>query len=246
MQKILILGCSYTAGSYKLRTVPEPNNISTLNHKKYLIFEPIIDIVDNYHGWWYFCDFFKDKDVTVVTIPGQGYFGYLQVLIQLVEDLKYHYDLVFVQETREPRISFTNWITNNIALQNPEFVDNFKYIHIESRHSFQLSPCRAENYQEYSIHETFNKMLSRSAGNKLQEFAYDNNIKGYRFNFANFIELDNTYFPLIDLGLRHTLLKELREKNLLVTNSDNCHQTEEGNKYIGKLLNEKIHEYINV
>jgi len=240
MQKILILGCSYSAGSYKLRTLPEKINISNLNHKKFKFMAPIIDFVDNYYGWWYFCDFFKDKDVTVVTIPGQGYLGYLQVLIQLVEDLKYHFDLIVVQETREPRISFTNYITNNIALQNPEFVGNFKYVHIESRHSFHLSPCRKQNYQEYSIHQTFNKILSRSAGNKLQEFAYDNNIKGYRFNFTDIVDLDNTYFPLINLGLQHTLLKELHEKKLLVTDSDDCHQTEEGNKYIANILDRSL------
>ena len=97
MKKILIFGCSFTQGSYK------PAEWS--NRSKW----EAPNTIKNYHGWWYFVDYFKDKDVTIVANSGQGYWSYYQILLYLNEENKLDYDEIWIQETLEPRITINDY-----------------------------------------------------------------------------------------------------------------------------------------
>ena len=86
MKKILIFGCSYSAGSYKS--------------------DPITDTqIHKTKGWYHFVDYFKNKDVTVIPCGGQGYWCWFQLLVLLDKIHQLVYDEIWIQETIGPRRS---------------------------------------------------------------------------------------------------------------------------------------------
>ena len=83
MKKILIFGCSFTLGSYTIASkefIPRENWIA-----------PDKLIRDSY-GWWYFVDYFKNKNITIIGFSGQGYWAYYQILLYLEEQNKLEYE----------------------------------------------------------------------------------------------------------------------------------------------------------
>ena len=60
MKNILILGCSFTAGSYQFLSKKLSKEVLSLSPE--LI--PHDELILPRHGWWYFVDYFKDNDVT--------------------------------------------------------------------------------------------------------------------------------------------------------------------------------------
>ena len=72
MKKILILGCSFTEGSF------EPCDLNRIKGRKPW---EAPDMHINHKGWWYFVDYFKDKDVTVVACSSLGYWAYYQLIL---------------------------------------------------------------------------------------------------------------------------------------------------------------------
>ena len=93
MKKVLMFGCSYSAGSYVY-----DKNDSELKMGEHLIpYSP---------GWFSFVDHFNDCKVTVISTWGEGYwFWYQYINIIMNEDLS-EYDEIWIQETTEPRSSF--------------------------------------------------------------------------------------------------------------------------------------------
>ena len=220
MKKILVIGCSFTNGSYVKNL--DPNKMTP-------------DMVDNHKGWWYYVDYFKDKDVTVVACSSQGYFGYLQIMLYMIKDLKWSFNEVWVQETKEPRICFNSFKKTIKMFQTPKQIDNFRYyatkyhtlLHLHSKHA------KEENLQ-FSIHNDFNKRIVSAAFNIFRNVCKNNNIKGYRIAFDNYIK-NNAKNPFVDID--ENLHLTLHKAGFLVENNIDCHQTEEGNMYIGKLIN---------
>ena len=64
-KKILVFGCSFSRGSY---TIGGEKNKWTLSD--------VPDTLENSRGWFYYVDYFKDKDVTICDMSGQGYWGW--------------------------------------------------------------------------------------------------------------------------------------------------------------------------
>jgi len=78
MKKVLILGCSFSTGS----------------------FDNDDNLIEKSPGWFNFIDVLKDYHVTVFACPGMGFLAWAQLIIMLKIE---HYDMVIVQGTQEPR-----------------------------------------------------------------------------------------------------------------------------------------------
>ena len=82
MKKILVLGCSFSRGSYKEYEWPDDDDYKGPVEKRDDIY------IKDSKGWWYFVNYFDDKDITVIACPGQGYWAYYQIILFLNENKK--------------------------------------------------------------------------------------------------------------------------------------------------------------
>ena len=255
MKKILILGCSFTLGSYKSVGYNNSRQAKATGTNERL---------KNYKGWWYFVDYFKDNDITIFTCSGQGYWTYYQILLFLIEENKLNYDEIWIQETFEPRVTICDKKFLDKKLLDIDKIltrtSKFEFIHdvnlTEFRlHDFNLhehlvlnpSTAKKEN-RPYTLWWTdgfsepgFFNDISEMCSVKIDNLCKEKNIKGIVWSIHEpFMKCNHfTRLPV-------TLIKQkLQEKtiappsaNLWTSNADASHQTEEGNKYIAKLINE--------
>ena len=238
MKKILIFGCSFTQGSYTIASkefIPRENWIASDK------------IIRGSYGWWYFVDYFKDKDVTIITCPSQGYWAYYQILLYLSgatigeEQDKLEYDEIWIQETIEPRANINNYkdISSLFTLQQGHIInETFKIFFINDAQILNLNPwnCNKE-HEPYTLWTSFFNEITKLCARNIDNLCAEKNIKGYVWSMYNSIMKCEhfTRLPLQDMR------KKLKEKNLLVPGDHGgLHQTEEGNKYIGKLINEAL------
>lgn len=92
MKKVLIIGCSYSAGSYKyVKSKGEWKLNETL--------------LDDSPGWWSYVDHFNDCKVTVLSTWGEGYWFWYQYIDIILNNDFSEYDEIWFQETAEPRNS---------------------------------------------------------------------------------------------------------------------------------------------
>ena len=108
MKNILILGCSYSQGSY------EHDGPYTGGDEESLILDS--------NGWYHYVDTLKSNIVTVIACPGNGYCFYSQILLCLenLEMIKL-FDEVIIQESFEPRVCVVDnlileWIIKNLLV----------------------------------------------------------------------------------------------------------------------------------
>ncbi len=249
MKKILILGCSFTRGSYELCDLTRK-----LDRKQWEAPDNHI----NYKGWWYFVDYFKDKDVTVIACPSLGYWAYYQLILYLNENKKLDYDEIWIQETVDQyRPSILNYKflekmfqTPNKSWKQKHLNDlentNFKFfetgsILIKDNCSLKLTHdgignCMPE-FQPYTVWKEFFRDVTYMCSEKIQLLCKKLNIKGYVWSMYGPM-MDCNHF--IRLPLKR-VRQELYDNNLLTGKiHPGLHQTEEGNKYIAKLIDNNI------
>ena len=220
MKNILILGCSYSCGSSGLLTEDTQKS----------------DVLVNKKGWWYFVDYFKNNDVTVIGFPAQGYWAYYQILLYFQEINLLIYVEIWIQETLEPRPTINNY--KNVLLKfnkPPEIInETFKYYRIYNVHILKLHAknCKEEN-KPYSLWESFFNEITKSCAQNIDKLCAEKNIKGYVWSMYGPIMKCNHFNRLPLTYIRH----ELKNNNLLVLGDHpGLHQTEKGNKYISKLI----------
>ena len=110
MKKVLIIGCSFTAGWYELQT-----NSKVMEEKVYHDYGWYDELPDGYH-------------YTVYSHPGGGYLNYAELLHRLVEAGELDQDSsCIIQETWEPRICL--YETNKYAFNRKE-----EKIHFHLKH----------------------------------------------------------------------------------------------------------------
>lgn len=224
-KKILVLGCSFTAGSYECE-------VEGLNQPSWIA----PDKCTNLKGWWYFVDYFKDKDVTIIPTPAQGYWSYYQILLFLNEKNKLHYNEIWIQETLEPRSILLNKKNiDHIMLLSVENIDNFIYMQISHGDQLLLDPWNAkkENLPYTLWSNSFFNDIVKMCTEKIDLLCEERNIKGYVWSMYEPI-MDCNHFTRLPLK---NVRQELYNNNLLTGEHTGCHQTEEGNKYIAKNIN---------
>jgi len=238
MKKILIFGCSFSVGSYEIMS----------DGKEHL--------GKNSKCWYHFVDYFKDKDVTVIACPAQGYWGYYQIILHLLEESKLIlYDEIWIQETWEPRPTINNYnvisrlffsqidhIKLSIVHDQPDFSKNVKnFIFNYSENILNLNGT-IEKYKPYSLWNKFFIEMGNSCAYKINKLCKEENIKGYVWSMMDPImncgvsDSSTSEFTRLPLTYVYLKLKEA-EKNKNFLAKPTGHQTEEGNKYIGELIN---------
>jgi hypothetical protein len=241
MKKILILGCSFTVGSYEL--------CDLTNEKDRKPWEAPDKYV-NHKGWWYFVDYFKDKDVTVVACSSLGYWAYYQLILFLNENKKLDYDEIWIQETADQyRPSIFNYKFLEKMFQTPEYVNdlentNFKFfqtgsIRVKDNRSLKfVNDAIGKDLPEFLPYTVWNEFfidVTYMCSEKIQLLCKKLNIKGYVWSMYESY-MDCNYFTRLPLG---NMRKHLYNNNLLTgKNHHGHHQTEEGNKYIAKLIDD--------
>ena len=228
-KKILILGCSFTSGSYKK------------HYKENRESWEAPDKLVNNKSWWYYVDYFKDKDVTVFACPGHGYWSYYQILLFLNEK-KLRYDEIWIQETKEPRAFLLDKKNIEHALLSAQVEINlppFQIIVLSQEDHLSLSPWNAEKeILPYTIWlNSFFTDIVKMCSEKIDLLCKEKNVKAYVWSMYDSV-MNCNYFTR--LPLKYIRL-ELYNNNLLTGKTHlGCHQTEEGNKYIANLINENI------
>ena len=81
-KKILIFGCSYSAGSYSYQN----------------------QLIRGSQGWYHFINYFKESYIDVVSVSGGGMWAWYQIALMLQHTNRLDYDEIWVQETFEPRV----------------------------------------------------------------------------------------------------------------------------------------------
>ena len=212
MKKVLIFGCSYSAGSYEY---VESDSEWKLNEC----------LIKNRPGWYNFVDHLKNTDATVISTWGEGYWYWYQYInIILNEDFS-GYDEIWFQETTEPRCSIVYpedfEIEVHKRLHDIDKIDNFE-IHqmgggsgpggVGAKVRFTLDVGEGSRklllnkqliqpeLEKRGISEICNQALgenvgklhpngifdlfSRAAANEIDNICKRNNIKGYVWSMA--------------------------------------------------------------
>lgn len=268
-EKCLILGCSFSSGSYSYNNDWKGTTEDWQNNR----WEELHDFTDK--GWYHYVDWLKNYDVTIIATPGQGYSTWYQILYFMdVHNLLKKYSKIIIQETFEPRISLIYSRTlDKHAMQ--DFIFQEEYIHGMARIIYMprrlwekdsssyidnegsmihLTHAGVKNFFatvnfEYNldflpghINSAFTRQIAKWCGNAIQEFCLKWNITGYAFSMSTPI-IDCDQKNIIRLNISQ-LYKKLQENNLTTGTTfydgDNGHQTLEGNKYLGKLINSNI------
>ena len=212
MKKVLIFGCSFSAGSYKY----------VKSESEWKLNESLIQ---DSPGWYNFVDHFNDCKVTVLSTWGEGYWYWYQYInIILNEDFS-GYDEVWFQETAEPRSSLVYpedfEIEVNKKLHDIDKIDNFE-IHqmgggvgpagVGAKVRFTLdvgdgsrrlvlnkqlvqpeleeqgisvicNQALQQNIENLHPNDIFD-LFSRAAANEIDNICKRNNIKGYVWSMA--------------------------------------------------------------
>ena len=220
MKNILILGCSFSAGSF-------------INNK----------LLTNSEGWYNFVDVFKGHNVTVISTPGNGYSLWFQILFLMDRYKKIkQYDQIIIQETLEPRLCFSDILELEFYIKSDfisllEIINNINrcIILANSRkniwegYNFKniggliLGPWGM--YQEFSK-EIKNKLLKIYVGN--WDIMHEMIIESCKYKINKICEKNNIkkiafHFPFIDT-FRTTI----------------CHQTLKENIKLGTVINDQI------
>ena len=285
MKKLLILGCSFSQGSFgenlawsEGKSRPNPGFQFLQRSPKILEDGSIFyeDVIKDSLGWYHFVDMIKEFETTVFAFPGNGYSMWGQFLNIMADAGKLNeYDSIIIQESWEPRTCFCDILQLEEYVKN-DFITISKNIDNITRsvpvinnieNSLKMGPRHLtgllmvpEGIEKIKMREPLKKAFKQTLFSPLHDLIVeasaryiDNickkyNINGYIFgmwqpfyNFVNItrIKLDIDLFSSVDI--EKTLYNHLYHKGLLThPNTSNVHQTLEGNKEIGRLINEQF------
>ena len=260
MKKILIFGCSFSAGSHRLKT----ENDNSSNADVY---------IPKSKGWYHYVDYFKNKEITVISTPGQGYWSWYQILLMLDQTNQLKYDEIWIQETTEPRVVILDlkqteklikdkdygFYVENIYIKRLDFarISSVRISRPADKHESFSNKINAGNIRRvkidanhcgidlafinpYNFYEEVTDNIVKNAQNILK----NNEIKSYVWSMIEpcmkVKEEDYYVTRLSNLYNVRAVLNNssgISKKNNLLTIARVGHATEEGNKYIGKLIN---------
>ena len=114
MKKLLILGCSFSQGSFGQNLAWSEGRFKPDSEFQFLqkisrdtnspIYE---DIINDSLGWYHFINMIKTFETTVFSFPGNGYSLWAQFLNVMADVGKLdQYDSILIQESWEPRTCF--------------------------------------------------------------------------------------------------------------------------------------------
>ena len=235
MDKVLIFGCSFSSGSW----ITEKNRFG--DPETYS---------DKSKGWYHFVDYFNDKDVTVIACGGQGYWSWYQLLLMMDATNRLNYDEIWIQESVGSRPALLNL---KAIEQNWKFdkVSNIKLFCMWSDVNLLFLDIGAkggsvQNKEKKVLEKALNKYIShygfyenvtRNICRDIQYLCTERNISGYVWSIDNPVMECNEFKRLSLVNI----YSKLADNNLLTGSPIRTgHQIEEGNKYIGELINNEM------
>ena len=250
MSRVLIFGCSFSAGSYEY--VP---NAKSINHSEVVLPES--------PGWYNYVDHLGDKELTVIATHGEGYwFWYQYINIILHNDLS-NFDEIWFQESWEPRCSLVYPQQMELKYKDTKARSRVEKRIISTDQKMRFSIDSWKVYpitpkQLWEENDTANQTLSkrikglwpndifdlftRSCANEIDSICKENKIKGYVWSINKPIMkcihlnrlwgIDNVYSKF-DLN-KHVAI---REDKIPEGHQYKSHPNVEGNKFIGKKIN---------
>ena len=180
----------------------------------------------------------------------------------MFEIKKNNFDYIIIQESIEPRVYFHDYkilektISSNFLALDTEIYDNrirynlersyklekqlgLQKIKFPTQYNKDVSKMTVVEYIDFFrtlpiVNNLLTTWMPTWCANAIEELCKKRDISGFVWSWDTHILTNPKFFTRIDFnGLN--LYKVLKEKDLLVNNS--LHQTEEGNKYIGNLIN---------
>lgn len=159
MKKTLILGCSFSTGSF-----------TNDDH-----------LIENSPGWYNFVDALKDDHVTVLACPGMGFLTYAQILVLIQPEV---FDKIIIQGTQEPRPNVLNeklfefnkrrnFIDDKHTIDNIDII-NCRHIGINN-----------ERYASKEMVINVYTMISLWAFNFIESVCKDHNLEGYYLSISD-------------------------------------------------------------
>lgn len=185
--KCLVLGCSFSSGSYMLN----PEWAGADDDWKNEIWQ---EILETRTGWYSYVDTLKAYDTTVIATPAQGYVTWAQILhgLEVTDKIK-NYQKIIIQETVEPRITFFQdkhieelILTNFVKCR--EIVDNISHIILNPRDmwdaDFQKPKTHYGQLPVFNLHyHAVRRMFRDYPDNKNKETFLDKYLTGFTFGW---------------------------------------------------------------
>lgn len=249
--KVLILGCSFTQGSYAI----DPSDV-----KK--------EIIESTFGWYDKLTVFQGKQIDVYGAGGCGSTIYASILNQMEKNNTLgQYSIVVIQETAEPRLSLIQenhkWNitvpdhnTQNRTLDITHYSTFANYPHVVfSAHYYALDRILAH----YNLNKTTEKYkldllqsptlidLVDQAKSHIKFLLEKHNIKSYVFSLFG-EHLTDSYFYRLPLDSRlYDTIKNYSVDSLSVPNANVQysfkHFSRYGNEVLGKLVNTSLQQF---
>ena len=169
--KILVLGCSYSAGYYEE-------------------IEPKVERVRHSSCWYHYIDIFKEYQIDVISTPGLGIISQIQILNVLYKNnFLNDYRYIIIQETLEPRICFSSdtdllfhYKKNNFNVETESSKVNLLHYHRQENSTFKnysmfFSPHHYDEIDiERNIHSCYLYKLSKEQQNFFLKMFIDNSL----------------------------------------------------------------------
>ena len=266
--KILIIGCSHSNYSYKLRDPKDPSKGDRPNF-------------EDGKTWAHFVKMFEQHEVTILSCGGWGYWGFSQILslidinsspAYLIQELNF-YDMLIVQETN-PRFelisdkAITKFETKNqgIGFDSDRIIVHDNYVLKDK-----------SNALIYNGHHDRGRSWAR-----LHNIIYDDSVKNWhklllsecvvigKFDYLCGIHIENLckkykipmfvfsmYDPLLECSYStrldnvNNLYDKIEKLNLLSCNDKKFtskygyHASYDGMKFIGNIINESLKNVVN-
>ncbi|MDA0754200.1 MAG: hypothetical protein O3A49_05930 [Candidatus Marinimicrobia bacterium] len=235
---VLILGCSFSSGSYVFAEGRDDK-----------------EKLNSYIGWWNFVEYLKNHHKTIFSFSGMGWTAYNSLLYNLEENNKLsEYDICIIQETFEPRFSILkpNVFQNIQPVYENKSVKHYNFSLADSiLHDRRWYVERLNKNYNLNANDNFiidyNKSSSKwplICGSKCFSLSLldKHNIPTYLFSAYDSLLVDCKFKKIIDLKITNVWLRMSKYHTYKwipnITSRYAPHITIDGNKEIGKIINE--------
>ena len=248
MNRVLIIGCSHSQGSF------EGTENGTENWKPRHI-EQKERIATHKVGWWSFVDLLQNCDVKVIAVPGAGFLAYYEILKKLdLKDKLIDFDTLIIQETDEPRISFFHGkfldqriseFNSNIAkaTSNNDRIKIFPW-GVTTKGCFTFFPFRHDLVNELKKFEPISNIVRNNLklaytsslfnelplifANKIAEICKHNKINMFAWRWSN--KMDKNILLKNNKDVKNLMTMDVWNLPNVRTKGLNGHTSIEGNK----------------
>jgi hypothetical protein len=247
MKKVLIIGCSLSAGEWGLNNKHVEHTVGP-------------------KGWYYYVKCLNDCEITVASFPGRGYTEYAAYVTYLYGKNELDFDAIIIQESMEPRIFYDAEfdpvdsakyrrydleLLGNIKLfrfyQLPNAFTLRYYSDVLNIAKLKKIPLNSPKYDMILIQSHSVQQIILNAKLTIEVLCEKKNIPMYAMSFGNWKK--NTVLNYcLDLGKAHVFHRVVEKRGLQNSPKKpkrfyHYHQSKEGNIALGEHVNNLLKNY---